>query len=267
MTIQPNNGDQQMDNTAIKPTRSGPGALRSSTSMKIQTRQAQRLVYGRKYEGDKPAIVGLLRFATLLRVIWTGAAADDPYADWYLVLIDQALTQSREDIKAMKAQVAGRLTQIKGVSVTVAESLNPIRVDLNFTNPYAFMGAYLLADYDALVRAVLTARHVALLDRGASEKMLHEGGRCVRRAFECAHGYRYLALTRDDVRQGTSKAARAKEMFGPLHDEVLAGTLRAAHAPDIRLRRKSTEGSEPVFDQGNKDGAGAEVEFAASGNS
>ena len=211
-----------------------PGALRSQTSMEIQTRQAQRLVYGRRADGGKPAIFGLLRFGTMLRPIWEGAATDDPWADWCLVQIERDLLEAREALEALMAQIQKRLNSLPALDVAVAQSVEPVKVDLTFTSPYAFMGAYLLADYDALVRAVLTGRHVGLFDRDTAERTLREGGRIVRRAFNTAQGYKYLGVCREDVRQATQKAARASEMLGSLPQEVIDGTLRAAHAPDIR---------------------------------
>jgi integrating conjugative element protein (TIGR03761 family) len=211
-----------------------PGALRSQTSMEIQTRQAQRLVYGRRADGGKPAIFGLLRFGTMLRPIWEGAATDDPWADWCLVQIEHDLLEAREALEALMAQIQKRLNSLPAMDVAVAQSVEPVKVDLTFTSPYAFMGAYLLADYDALVRAVLTGRHVGLFDRDTAERTLREGGRIVRRAFNTAQGYKYLGVCREDVRQATQKAARASEMLGSLPQEVIDGSLRAAHAPDIR---------------------------------
>ena len=211
-----------------------PGALRSQTSMEIQTRQAQRLVYGRRADGGKPAIFGLLRFGTMLRPIWEGAATDDPWADWCLVQIERDLLEAREALEALMAQIQKRLNSLPAMDVAVAQSVEPVKVDLTFTSPYAFMGAYLLADYDVLVRSVLTGRHVGLFDRDTAERTLREGGRIVRRAFNTAQGYKYLGVCREDVRQGTQKAARAAEMLGSLPQAVIDGTLRAAHAPDIR---------------------------------
>jgi integrating conjugative element protein (TIGR03761 family) len=202
--------------------------------MEIQTRQAQRLVYGRRADGGKPAIFGLLRFGTMLRPIWEGAATDDPWADWCLVQIERDLLEAREALEALMAQIQKRLNSLPAMDVAVAQSVEPVKVDLTFTSPYAFMGAYLLADYDVLVRAVLTGRHVGLFDRDTAERTLREGGRIVRRAFNTAQGYKYLGVCREDVRQGTKKAARAAEMLGSLPQAVVDGTLRAAHAPDIR---------------------------------
>jgi hypothetical protein len=55
----------------------------------LQTRYAGRLVKGRQGAADRPPITGLLGFANLLRAIWHGARADDPYADWWLVKVDR----------------------------------------------------------------------------------------------------------------------------------------------------------------------------------
>ena len=211
-----------------------PGALRSQTSLEIQTRQAQRLVYGRRAKDGKAAIVGLTRFGTMLRVIWQGASVDDPWADWCLVQIENDLLLARETLESLLTRVQKQLKSVRAMDVSVAHSVEPVKVQLTFTSPYGFMAAYLLSDYDLLVRAILTGRHIGLFDRDTTERLLSEGGRVVRRAFNTAQGYRYLGVCREDVRQKTQKAARAEEMLGALPQEVIDGTLRAAHAPDIR---------------------------------
>lgn len=211
-----------------------PGALRSQATMEIQTRQAQRLVYGRMASEGKHEIVGLLRFAAMLRPIWSGSMADDPYADWWLVKIERELTQARDQLKRMEKTVEQHLAGAPAINVVVAQSLSPARLELNFSNPYAFHGAYLLVDYDSLVRTVLTARHVGLMDSRTSEKLLAEGGRYLRAAYETAKGYRYLGVRRVDLVQGTAKARKAIETLGELPQPVITGELRATYAPKIR---------------------------------
>ena len=139
------------------------------------------------------------------------------------------------------------------MDIAVAQSVEPVKVDLTFTSPYAFMGAYLLADYDVLVRAVLTGRHIGLFDRDTAERTLREGGRIVRRVFNTAQGYKYLGVCREDLRQGTQKAERATDMLGALPQAVIDGTLRAAHAPDIRPVANTSsalldDGDDPALD-------------------
>jgi integrating conjugative element protein (TIGR03761 family) len=209
-----------------------PGALRSETYLILQTRQAQRLVQGRRAVLRTPGIVGLTRFATLLRPIWNGVRADDPYADWWLVRVHDAIDESERELGALKQHIDTLLRQMPGISVSVAQSVEPVRIPLAFTNPYAFRGSYLLSQYDALVRAILTARHVALLDRDRSERLLADAGRHVRRAFTAALGYRFLGINRDDLRLMTARAKQAEDQMGALPKDVLEGTLRAAHAPE-----------------------------------
>ena len=81
MTTEPartDNPSESAGETRPRTAADHPGALRNETWLTVQTRQAQRLVHGRPAADGKPAIVGLTRFSTLVRQIWTGARAGDP---------------------------------------------------------------------------------------------------------------------------------------------------------------------------------------------
>ncbi|MGQ0700578.1 MAG: PFL_4669 family integrating conjugative element protein [Panacagrimonas sp.] len=210
-----------------------PGPLRSESWITLQTRQAQRLVTGRRAEDGTPGIVGLTRFAAMLRPLWNAARADDPWADWWLLRVHDAIEQGQQELDALLEHVNRLLKQTPNVSVTVAVSIEPLKVPLTFTNPYAFRGAYLLAKFDDLVRAVLTAKHVAMVDRSNSERLIADGGRQVRRAYNAALGYRFLGITRDDARLMTARIKEAEAQMGALPQEILDSKLRAPFAPDI----------------------------------
>lgn len=227
----PNNADPIVD---WQTASSSPGGLRGTAAMEIQTRQAQRLVHGRAPTEGKAAIIGLVRFATTMRRIWRAAALDDPWADWKLLQTYEALMENREGVNSMREQTEHLLASLPGIEIDVAQSQRPCTVPLEFSNPYGFMGAYLIADFDRAARALLTARHVGLMGRDESERRLHEGGRLVRGAFNAPQGFRFRGVTRDDVAAGTAKARQAIEALGLPPKEVLEGKLRAPVAPDIR---------------------------------
>ena len=88
----PQDGIPSSASSAHNPT---PGALRGEVRLTVQSRYAQRLIVGRAWTPEKPAIIGLVGFADRLRVIWHAARADDPYADWWLIKIDAALQRAR----------------------------------------------------------------------------------------------------------------------------------------------------------------------------
>lgn len=213
-----------------------PGALRSETYLTLQTRRAQLMVQGRPQGDDKQQIVGLTHFAALTRSVWNGALADDPYAHWWLLRMHQAIEESTTELKALIAHIEQLLQTIPGVTVTVAQSVEPARIPLAFTNPYGFRGAYLLAHYDEAIRRIMTARHVALLDSDGSERFLTEAGRHVRRAYNSVLRYRFLGINADDIRLMTARGKEAESVFGNLPPEVLDGRLRAPHAPNPRAR-------------------------------
>lgn len=226
----PDNADPAVDYATAAQR---PGTLRGEASLLIQTRQAQRLVYGRRQSKEQPGIVGLVRFGLLTKRIWTSAMLDDPYADWFLIQMHEALEASRETIRAFKRQVDALLQGMEGVDIRIAHSLQPVRVPLQFANPYGYMGAYLIADFDELVRTVLTARHVGLIARDPAEQMLERGGRAVRRTFLIPMGWKHCAISRDDLRHETPRGRTARAAMGELPQDVLEGTRRAGHAPAI----------------------------------
>ena len=237
-----------------------PGRLRNWVEMSIQTRQAQRLVRGRRGENGKPPIVGLYRYGAMTRAIWSGAGRDDPYADWALLQIEQTLTESKEEVAHRRQTIERDMGQVTAMKIGLAQSLEPVKIELTFSNPYGYMGGWLLVDMDELVLAGLTARHVGLITRDASERLLSDAGRAVRRAFAAAQGYRYLAVTRQDVREDNRKAQRARQTMGELPQGVIDGTLRAEHAPSIERTNAADRGghsvaaaTDPSFDDDEDD--------------
>ncbi|MCP5304787.1 MAG: TIGR03761 family integrating conjugative element protein [Chromatiaceae bacterium] len=210
-----------------------PGVLRGRATLTLQTRQAQRLVKGRGLSAEKPAIIGLLGFANRVRTLWHGARADDPYADWWLLQVDEALVQAGHELVTLEQAIAKLFEALGAIEVASPVSVKPARIALNFTNPYAFRAAALISQFDALACKVLTARHVGLVGRDEAERALHQGGRWARRALQSPVGYRLMGVTRDDVGQGNAKALQALEVMGEIPEDVRRGVLRAPHAPAV----------------------------------
>ena len=231
--ILPDNADPVVDYTTAA---AKPGMLRGEATLDIQTRQAQRLVYGRRKTEDKEHIVGLVRYGMNMKRIWTSAGRDDPYADWILLQTESALTEARDKINTLRQEIEERLGTISvGIHIDVAHSIEPVHIPLQFANAYGYMGAYLIADYDQLVRTVLTARHVGLMTGDHSTQSLYQTSRLVRRSFAFSSQWKFSLVTRADIRNNTPMAAKAKELMPKINlpTEVIEGALRAKIAPDI----------------------------------
>jgi integrating conjugative element protein (TIGR03761 family) len=216
------------DDTA---TAASPGALQGEAWLTLQTRHAQRLVRGRPAAADKPAIIGLFGFAERLRGIWQGARQDDPYADWWLLKIHDALVAAERVIRAGQATLADRLASVPALEVRVAASQKPYRTPLRFANPYAYRGARLLGDYDALARGVLTAAHVGLVDSDDAQRLLGQCAGKIRGVYCVPQGYRFLGVDRSALIQGTALAEQARKAMGEVPEDVLTGERRPPLGP------------------------------------
>ena len=209
----------------------GPGALRGQVWLTVQTRQAQRLIRGRNATAEKPAIIGLVGFADRLRVIWQAARNDDAYADWWLVKVHDALERIRERIRVEQATLDAQFEQPSALEVTVAESIKPYRIALQFANPYAYRGAQLIAEYDTFVRTLLTAQHVGLLGNPAMQSLLNANARKIRGTFALVQGYHFLGIDRAALKQGNANASRAQKTMGKVPEDILNGTHQAPLVP------------------------------------
>ncbi len=215
----------------LKNNTNSPGALRGHAWLTVQTRQAQQLIRGRDGSLDKPAIIGLIGFADRLRVIWQAARDDDPYADWWLIKVHEALEQARKSVNQYQEDLATLKAKMQAMEVTVAESLRPYRIRLQFANPYAYQGAQLIAEYDTLVRTVLTYRHIGQLDDESAKVIINLCARKIRGTFVVPQGYRLLGIDRLCLQRSSGKDPRAFSQMGELPEEVLSGEHRAPIVP------------------------------------
>lgn len=276
----PNNADPVVDYTTAA---ARPGRLRGDANLVVQTRRAQQLVYGRRKTDEKEHITGLVRYGMNMKGIWNAASRDDPYADYALLRIENALTKARQTINTLRKETESLLENAAaGVQIDVAHSLEPVRIPLQFANAYGYMGAYVIADYDQLVCAILTARHVGLMPQenidetnmvqaatevpeaeselinknerepnskqasnaktnyGIRLKSLNNAATLIRHAFGLSALWKFTLVTRNDVRNNTPMAVKAKEampMLGELPQEIIDGSKRAKVAPAISPQR------------------------------
>ena len=208
-----------------------PGPLRGTVTLNLQTLYAQRAVQGRAASTERAGYIGLYAFARLVRGVWAGAATADPYADWWLVKIEQALSTAERNLQEIHDAVTTALNSLEGLVVIPASSLSPIALELNFSTPHAFRAAQLTGRYDKVVRALLTARHVACLPPPATVKALWSAGRSLRRVFDSARGYQPSHVVRADFVATNASAQISIQKMGLLPPEILSDSLKAEYRP------------------------------------
>ena len=208
-----------------------PGALHGQVWLTVQTLQAQQLIRGRNTGAGKRKITGLVRFADRLSVIWQAARNDDPYADWWLIKVHEALERVRNRVKTEQGTLEAKLAQLGTLQVSLVQSVMPYRIELRFANPYAYRGAQMIGEYDTLVRTLLTADHVGLLDRALKKDLLNTCVRRIRGVFELPLGYQFLGIDRAALKLGSGNARQACQGMGVVPEDVLSGAHQAPLTP------------------------------------
>ena len=220
-------------------TRTGRvGRLTGEAWLEIHTDQAQRLIRGRVRSGSKSAITGLLGFASQMNLLWQAAAEDDPYADWWLIRVEDAIAAGQSFFATQRAQVERDAVDTFRFHVSVSQSRRPQTLMLQFATPHAYRAAQLLGDYDALVCQCLTLKHVGACTAREMNERIALGAHRLRGVFSLPQAYRVFAINRTDVEHNTQRAQQAQAQLGELPAAVLRGEQAARYAP---LRTGPTE--------------------------
>lgn len=242
------------------------GVLRGEAVLVLQTRHAQRLVRGRAGCAGKPRIVGLLTFATLLRIVWRRALEGDPYAAWWLEKTEEALRAAERGLTNAQSAMDEALSAVEAMQVARPVSLKPLRVALRFSNPCAFRAARALGRFDGLARTVLCARHVGVMPGPAAEAVLNSGARRVRGVLQSANGYRPLGTTVKDVAECNARGRKARAAMGELPEEFLSGVhkVQGMHVGVHKTLADATAADAPVALSGDASGAADESRVAGA---
>lgn len=216
------------------------GSLHSEVFLTLQTRHAQNLIHGRVKSGNN-VIRGLTAFADRVRIIWLAAAENDPYADWWLIKINEALANAERRIVLESRQADEILQQVVALELTPTQSKDPIQVSLTFATPYAFRGARVLGLFDKLAIKILTARHIGAVDTKPSQTAIRSCAHRIRSAFALPFRYRHLGIRRDRPETWTAFGKTAETVMGVLPPDVRRGTTRAPMAPVLHGKTDSTD--------------------------
>ena len=225
-----------------------------SDTMMVHTLEAHRLFMGRAPSPDGLlfAIPGGKRQGAALRTLWILTGNDNPYAEWALILHEQAhnrLAKLLADEMAECRKCIDALAE-RGLNIRLQVSSSPVELDLGFRSPYGYAVCELIVDYDLFVRYVKTlARKNQLSDEKARLK-LKNATRQIRAAWiELVHFERILSraelrdLSRSDFLPtadgaGQKRAEAARRILQGIPSQIFSGALTPRHS---RRRGKLSE--------------------------
>jgi integrating conjugative element protein (TIGR03761 family) len=208
-----------------KKNKEKPGRLVSQSSIILQTIPAQNAFANNKRN--------VLDFSSLVINLIKSARQDDPYADLYLLRIYQKILKARGKIRKLEEEHLKVLRTADGFKVKPSLTNKPVEYPLRFSNPYSLMCAYLVLDFDRLVRVLITAKYMFLIGKDKYRALIKEAKEAMQEVLSLPLEWFYTGVSRYDVRHNTPLAERAYKKMGEVDGKILMGTLRAPFAPKI----------------------------------
>ena len=206
-----------------------PGPLRGIATLELHSIQAARLVRGRARSASRPAIIGLIGFAGMLRPVWISAATQDPYAFWQLIQVESELDQVRLTLDGIDSTLTKACAAWSGFKLGPTLSEQPSVFRLQFHIPYAYEAARLLAQFDRLATELLAAGRAGIIDNKEQRHLLDQGGRALRRSFASPIGFKPSSSRVETVKPTAQIASSGPP--GGIPQAVLDGSLRPRYLP------------------------------------
>lgn len=211
------------------------GSLRSEIELTLHTYHAVRVWQGGQPTGKEGYTVpGMQMFFSVTNLIKMSSARDNPYADWWMIRIEEKLDDAQQEMSELSTML-DKLIAVVPEQISITDNLNqkPFSTPLFCNSHMGFRAVFLLEAYDALARKILLANHVGLLSRRDLEGFLDQGAHLLRSLFGLALTYRNAGVTRDDMRAKNARASKAVELLGMPPADILDGTRRSDFAPNI----------------------------------
>lgn len=212
------------------------GPLRSNIIIELHTHYATNVWSGRPARPEEKVhgIIGLPRFISLMNTLRLDSLADNPYADMWMLQMEERLLAAREEMDFLIAGMQTLFSRIpETMTIKDSVSIQPARFPVFASTPLGFIAVYLLTDFDELVRKVLLAHHMALMTSMEKKAFFIKAGRIISGVLVQAQRYRRIPVSRQDLREGNGRARDAIALAGPVPDDILDGTRRSSYSPPL----------------------------------
>lgn len=215
-----------------------PGSIKSDVSLMLHSKEALKIFMGRKENKAEGIhhIPGVSVYAKLLRTIWGSCLAGNPFAKYWIKKIEEKLDESKEDLQAYFDQLEQQQPVSKRLNISKSISVKPVKVNLNFATPYTYKVVYCLVLFDEIVTKLITLRHIALISPVEFDRGVKESRGAINRVLNAIGGFKPIALTLNDVREGNETYLEAVELMGELPEII----VKNQYTPEFFPTRKLT---------------------------
>lgn len=160
----------------------------------------------------------LLKQAEKLKLLWQASNEDNPYADRALLLLEDHLFITHQELDKHEQEYQRKLEEFSAVSLELVTSQKPFVLQLRFLNIYSFKIGVLIGHFDRLARYVLSIHNLSFNNSTSLSQTFHELGTPLRKLFEIPKQWKPFKVNRMDIQTNNEIAKLAQIHFGIILD-------------------------------------------------
>ncbi|PSU44267.1 TIGR03761 family integrating conjugative element protein [Photobacterium frigidiphilum] len=209
------------------------GGLISEASLELHSAASLDVWNGSHRNGRR--IASMPEFFHKMSVLEVAAVENDPYADYALINIENALNDAFVAIEMLE----GGLPIQQGhrrLNTQVCRSRQPVVKPLYIKSRFGWRFIALFELFDVFMVDLMDAQFKARVTRQQFEASKKTAFTVVRKVLEIGMSSVHSGISRNDVSANNAKATQAIEKFGLIPLEVMEGIVRAEYAPQIKQR-------------------------------
>jgi len=196
-------------------SKSDARALTTDFQLILHTITAQVIFSGEWAAGK----IGLRQFGRFVQVLWEAFEQEDPYAEWQLLKIHDAMQALKIQLQEQESQLRKQTRSLRGIVVKPFRNAKPYTVSLSSVNVLVLMAAQLIAQTDYIVRQCMTLKQLGITPVGHTRTQ--EFYDAIQAIFALSQAWEKTDITRQEIIEGTKKAKKLAEKWGEIPEEIL----------------------------------------------
>lgn len=219
----------------IKPEDYTFSPVRSELQMRLDTSFAINLWTGLSSKPGKFPVISFPQYFHILKGMVSDSLLDNPFADEKLYLIERLISTALEQVVICRQRLAVQISDSfdDAFSCSYMRVEDPLLIDVYSSSPLGYRSAFLLAQYDSLVKQLLTAHRYGIITHSERHAILSEMKVAIRRPMNESRRYKRFDVTRQDAVDQSPKWLKALEYFKKVDPEVMDGRKRCSYSPPL----------------------------------
>jgi len=204
----------------------------------LQTEFAKSLYNGEEGADIYSGVIGMEELSRLLGNMEEAIKQDDPYADYYYMILEEDIQIVETTLQAISDVVDMNLEENTPPSMELVSAIWKKKIKYKIYDWPRLANKILcqILKMDRLIFKILIAHTIGAISMELKETTIGQAEKIVRELFQFVYNCDYTDVTREDLELNNEKSKEAISRYGELELSILDGSKRSAEAPRLPMR-------------------------------